>query len=165
MVIACLNSYYRVWVHASAIAHHSLTGLFSSVLDFTDHIFFHHASTDNTWVFKAVVLTNAFKKKVYLLIGITFKRDFVGLFLWMGFKTASRLEPLWGGSLIFTTKFSEIPGTHFIDLRRMKGWVDLGATQWFWTQDPFVSADQVLLLYLPGLLPNWEKLLPSKTLR
>ena len=28
--------------------------------------------------------------------------------------TASRLEPLQGGSLLFTTKFPEIPGTHFI---------------------------------------------------
>ena len=35
--------------------------------------------------------------------------------------TASRLQPLRGGSLIFTTKFPEIPGTHFIDLGRMKG--------------------------------------------
>ena len=35
--------------------------------------------------------------------------------------TASRLEPLRGGSLLFTTKFPKIPGTHFIDLRRMKG--------------------------------------------
>ena len=43
--------------------------------------------------------------------------------------TALRLEPLRGGSLLFTTKLSEIPGTHFIDLRRMKGSVDLGATQ------------------------------------
>ena len=34
--------------------------------------------------------------------------------------TASRLEPLLGGSLLFTTKFSEIPGTQFINLRRMK---------------------------------------------
>ena len=25
--------------------------------------------------------------------------------------TASRLEPFWGGSLLFTTKFREIPGT------------------------------------------------------
>ena len=31
------------------------------------------------------------------------------------------LEPIRGGSLLFTTKFPEIPGTHFIDLRRMKG--------------------------------------------
>ena len=35
--------------------------------------------------------------------------------------TASRLEPLQGGSLLFATKFPEIPGTHFIDFRRMKG--------------------------------------------
>ena len=32
---------------------------------------------------------------------------------------ASRLEPLRGGSLLFTTKFPEIPGTHFINLGRM----------------------------------------------
>ena len=35
--------------------------------------------------------------------------------------TASRLEPLRGGSLLFTTKFPEFPGTHFTDLGRMKG--------------------------------------------
>ena len=45
--------------------------------------------------------------------------------------TASRLEPLRGGSLLFTTKFPEIPGTQFIDLGRMNCRVDLGATQWF----------------------------------
>ena len=38
--------------------------------------------------------------------------------------TASRLAPLRGGNLLFPTKFLEIPGTHFIDLGRMKGWVD-----------------------------------------
>ena len=50
--------------------------------------------------------------------------------------TASRLVPLRGGSLLFTTRFPDISGTHCIDLGRMKGWVDLGATQWFWTRDP-----------------------------
>ena len=35
--------------------------------------------------------------------------------------SASRLEPLRGGRLLFTTKFPEIPGTHFIDLGGMKG--------------------------------------------
>ena len=35
--------------------------------------------------------------------------------------TASRLEPLQGGSLLFTTKFPKIPGTHFIYPGRMKG--------------------------------------------
>ena len=53
-----------------------------------------------------------------------------GPFLWMG-STASGLQPLRGGSLLFTTKFPEIPGTHFIDLGRMNGLVDLEATQWF----------------------------------
>ena len=45
--------------------------------------------------------------------------------------TALRLELLRGGSLLFTTKFPEIPGTHLIDLGRMNGRVDLGNTQWF----------------------------------
>ena len=35
--------------------------------------------------------------------------------------TTSNVEPLQGGSLLFTTKFPEIPGTHFINFRRMKG--------------------------------------------
>ena len=34
--------------------------------------------------------------------------------------TASRLEPLQGGNLLFTSKFSET-GTYFVDLGRMKG--------------------------------------------
>ena len=33
--------------------------------------------------------------------------------------TASRLEPLQEGSLLFTAEFPEISGTHFIDLGRM----------------------------------------------
>ena len=35
--------------------------------------------------------------------------------------TASRLVPLRGGSLLFTTTFPDIPGTHFTNLGRMKG--------------------------------------------
>ena len=35
--------------------------------------------------------------------------------------TASRLQPLRRGSLLFTIQFPEITGTHFIDLVRMKG--------------------------------------------
>ena len=53
--------------------------------------------------------------------------------------TASKLEPLWGGSLLFTTKFPEISVSHFTDLGRMKDWVDLGATHWFWTRDPWIG--------------------------
>ena len=35
--------------------------------------------------------------------------------------TATRLEPLRGGSLLFTIKFPDIPDTHFTNLGRMKG--------------------------------------------
>ena len=35
--------------------------------------------------------------------------------------TASRLEPPRGGSLLFTTKFPEIHGTHFTNHGTMKG--------------------------------------------
>ena len=35
--------------------------------------------------------------------------------------TASRLQPLWGGSLLYNTKFPEIPGIHVINVGRMKG--------------------------------------------
>ena len=34
--------------------------------------------------------------------------------------TASRLQPLPGGSLLFIIQFPEIPGTHFIDLETTK---------------------------------------------
>ena len=60
----------------------------------------------------------------------TLKKTLWPLFHGWG-STASRLQPLRGGSLLFTTKFPEIPGTHFINLGRMKGSVNLGATQWF----------------------------------
>ena len=48
------------------------------------------------------------------------KNNFMAPFYGWG-STVSRLEPLRGGSLLFTTKSSEIPGTHLINLRRMKG--------------------------------------------
>ena len=48
------------------------------------------------------------------------KKNFMAPFYRWG-STASRLEPLQGGSLLFTTKFPEVPGTHFINLGRMKG--------------------------------------------
>ena len=35
--------------------------------------------------------------------------------------TASRVQPLRGGSLFSTIQFPEIPGTHFIDLGRIEG--------------------------------------------
>ena len=57
------------------------------------------------------------------------KKNFMAPFYGWG-STASRLEPLRGGSLLCTTKFPEIRSTHFIYLGRMKGWVDLGAAHW-----------------------------------
>ena len=50
-------------------------------------------------------------------------------FLWMEFNCYKASEPLWGDSLLLTTKFPEIPGNHLIDLGRMKGWVNLETTQ------------------------------------
>ena len=38
-------------------------------------------------------------------------KNFMAPFYGWG-STVSRLEPLWGGSLLFTTKFPEISGTH-----------------------------------------------------
>lgn len=35
---------------------------------------------------------------------------------------------------LVTTKSSDIPATGLSDLRRKKDWVDLGATQRFWTE-------------------------------
>ena len=62
-----------------------------------------------------------------------------GPFLWMKFDCLKVTEQLRRGSLLFTTKFPESPGTHLIDLGRMKGWFDLGATQWFWTREPWIE--------------------------
>ena len=53
-------------------------------------------------------------------MAINKKDNFLTLFYGWGI-TSSRLEPLRGGTLLFTTRFLEIRGAHFIDLRRMKG--------------------------------------------
>ena len=45
-------------------------------------------------------------------------KNFMAPFYGCG-SAASKLEPLRGGSLLFTTKFPEISGIHFID---MEGW-------------------------------------------
>ena len=49
------------------------------------------------------------------------------LFLSYCLKTS---EQQWGGSLFLTTKSPGVPGTHLIDLRRIKGWINLAATLW-----------------------------------
>ena len=54
-----------------------------------------------------------------ILVSKSLKKKLMVPFYGWG-STTSRLESLRGGSLVFTTKFPKIPGTHFIDLKRMK---------------------------------------------
>ena len=49
------------------------------------------------------------------------KKKLYGPFLWMGFNCLKAVESLRGSSLLFTANSPEIPGTHIIDLGRMKG--------------------------------------------
>ena len=58
------------------------------------------------------------------------KKNFMTPF-WMGFNRVKVTAPPQGDSLLFTTKSPGVPGTHLIDLGRIKGSVDLGATKWF----------------------------------
>ena len=43
-----------------------------------------------------------------------------GPFLWMGFNSLKATEPLRQDSLLFTTQSPGVPGTHLIDIGRMK---------------------------------------------
>ena len=45
--------------------------------------------------------------------------------------TGSYKKSVQGDSLRFTTMLPEVPGTHLIKLRTMRGCVNLRATQWF----------------------------------
>ena len=47
---------------------------------------------------------------------------------WMDFNCLKATESLRGDCLLLTTKFPGIPGTHFIHVGRMKGWINLGST-------------------------------------
>ena len=70
-------------------------------------------------------------------------------------------EPLQGESSLFTIQFPGVPGTQLINLGRMKGWVDLAATQLFWTEDPWIGTPAPLGHYSMnwGSSKNWG---PSK---
>ena len=60
--------------------------------------------------------------KILFLVPLQAKKNlnFMAPFYGWG-STASRLEPLRGGSLLFTTKSPEISGTYLINLGRMNG--------------------------------------------
>ena len=52
-------------------------------------------------------------------------------FFWIRFICLTSTEPLKGDSLLFNSKFPDIPGIHLIDLQWMKDQVNLRAIQWF----------------------------------
>ena len=56
---------------------------------------------------------------MFNFLRILLKKNFMAPFYGWG-STASRLQPLRGGSLLFTIQFPEILGTHFINLRRIE---------------------------------------------
>ena len=55
------------------------------------------------------------------LLSSTFIKKHYRPFFWMRFNYLKDTEPLRGDSLLFTTKFPEITGTHLVDFGRMKG--------------------------------------------
>ena len=75
--------------------------------------------------------------------------------------TASRLEPLRGGSLLFTTKFSEIPGTHYQpqkDERLSWPWshpvvLNTGPLDW---ESSALTTRPLLQYYPQTLLEEWN---------
>ena len=69
------------------------------------------ASTDS-----ASLLQN----KIIFFISKQFIKILYSPFSWMGINCLKAAEPPQGGSLIFVTKMPVLPGTHFINLRRMK---------------------------------------------
>ena len=68
-----------------------------------------------------------------LLLKKNFKKKLYGPFLWMRFNCLKATKPFQGDSLLLTTQSPRVPGPHLINLRQMNCWIDLGATQWFWT--------------------------------
>ena len=53
----------------------------------------------------------------------------------MGFHSSKAAAALRGDSFLFTIQFPWVTCNQLIDLKKMKSWVDLGATQWLWTRE------------------------------
>ena len=49
------------------------------------------------------------------------RENLYGPFLWMWFNCLKATEPLRGDGLLFRTQSPGVPGTHLIDLGKMKG--------------------------------------------
>ena len=60
-------------------------------------------------------------------------------FLWIGFNCLKATVPVQRDRLFFTTKYSEGPGSHLINLRRMKDRVNIGGPQWFSNCVPWIG--------------------------
>ena len=58
---------------------------------------------------------------------------------WFQLCQSCRATTLLGDCLLFTNESRGVPGAHFINLEGTKGWVNLAATQSFWTQDPWIA--------------------------
>ena len=72
-------------------------------------------------------------------------------FLWMGFNCLKAIEPLSGNSLLFTTQFPKVYGTHLTDPRRMKGWeLTLEPPSGFEPETPRLG------IQCPNDYDNWE---------
>ena len=74
-----------------------------------------------TCVLRRLKCVFKFRSNIFPSISSSIKKKLYGTFLWMGFNFLKATEPLRGDSLLFATKFPEIPGTHLIDLGRMEG--------------------------------------------
>ena len=81
-------------------------------------------------------------------------------FLWMGFSCLKASELLRGDSLLFTTQFPWFPGTHLIDLGRMKGWVNLRASCGFEPGTRGLEIQRLHALQFPYVISSgkWKKM-------
>ena len=121
--------------------HLELKILFPSIFSLFDQLLLSHqfvSLKSNLWLFLSKLQlqhSDLFYQRYYE----SFQQLFLQGYLKLEWSLTNMLtclnttEPLQGGNLLLTTKFPVNPSTHLIDLRKVKSWVDLRATWWFWT--------------------------------
>ena len=84
-----------------------------------------------------------------------------GHFLRMGFNCLKATEPQGGESLLFTSKSPRVPGTQFINLGNMIGWVEAESSEfyYFWIK---VNKNKTNPWILHSMHDYWEENLLSK---
>ena len=80
----------------------------------------------------------------------------------MGFNCLKATEPRRGANSLFTTKFLKIPGNHLINLGRLKGWDNPGATKWFWTRGFWIKNPVPYQWVINPLLHNLSHFVETK---